>query len=108
MVKVEVIEEFTLKKFEELKNIERVNKKEDGRLFVGDTFKCNNDMTDYLTGNNPINRAVVKVVEVFPEQITSTGEKQEELSEESIQAPVEEKKTIKRKSTKKTTKKQED
>ena len=68
MIKVEVIEEFTLRKFNELKNILRKGKEEDGRLFVGDTFECDEKITDYLTGNNPINRAVVKVIEVIPEK----------------------------------------
>ncbi len=68
MIKVEVIEEFTLGKFNELKNITRKQKKEEGKLFIGDTFECDKKMADYLTGNNPINRAVVKVIEVIPEE----------------------------------------
>lgn len=68
MIKVEVIEKFTLKDFDELKNIERRGVDEKGTLFVGDTFECNKDMVDYLTGKNPLNKAVVKVVEVVPEK----------------------------------------
>lgn len=68
MIKVEVIEKFTLKDFDELKNIERRSVDEKGTLFVGDTFECNKNMVDYLTGNNPLNKVVVKVVEVVPEK----------------------------------------
>ena len=68
MIKVEVTEDFTLEKFNELKNIIRKTKGQEGKLFIGDTFECDEKMADYLTGNNPINRAVVKVIEVIPEK----------------------------------------
>lgn len=68
MIKVKVIEEFTLQKFDELKNITRKGKEQEGKLFIGDIFECDEKMADYLTGNNPINRAVVKVIEVIPEK----------------------------------------
>ena len=67
MIKVEVIKEFTLRDFDKLNNIVRKNKEEEGRLFVGDTFECTKEMAEYLTGNNPANEVVVKVIEVFPE-----------------------------------------
>ena len=78
MIKVEVKEEFTLRKFDELKNIVRKSKEEKGRLFVGDIFECDKDMAEYLTGNNPLNKTVVKVIEVIPEDI--------EVNEELVQA----------------------
>ena len=68
MIKVEVTEDFTLEKFNELKNIIRKTKGQEGKLFIGDTFECDEKMANYLTGNNPINRAVVKVIEVIPEK----------------------------------------
>ena len=68
MVKVEVIGEFTLEKFNELKNIERVNKDTFGRLYVKDKFECTKEMADYLLGNNKLNKAFVKVIEVIPEK----------------------------------------
>ena len=67
MIKVEVInEDFTLERFNELKNITRKSKEEKGKLFKGDTFECSETMVDYLTGNNPLNKVVVKVIEVEP------------------------------------------
>lgn len=94
MIKVEVLEEFTLQKFNQLKNIVRKGKEEKGRLFKGDTFECNEDMTDYLAGNNPVHRAVVKVIEVIPEKAVKKVE-----TEKAV------KKTTTRKTTRKTTKK---
>lgn len=71
MIKVEVLEDFTLKDFGELKNIERgTAKNEEGKLFKYDKFECSKDMCEYLTGKNPLNRAVVKVIEVVPEKVT--------------------------------------
>ena len=68
MIKVEVLEEFTLEKFNELKNIQRRSIEKDGRLFKGDTFECDKELCDYLLGNNPVERAVVKVIEIKPKK----------------------------------------
>lgn len=68
MIKVEVTEDFTLQEFDKLKNIIRKDKEQKGKLFIGDAFECDEKMADYLTGNNSINRAVVKVIEVIPEK----------------------------------------
>ena len=90
MVKVQVIEEFTLGRFNELRNIVRAGKEENGRLFKGDTFECTEEMVEYLTGDNHLKRAFVKVIEVIPEK------------------KIEEKKTTaKKRTTKKSTKKEE-
>ena len=68
MIKVRAIEDFTLQEFDKLKNIIRKSKEQKGKLFIGDIFECDEKMADYLTGNNPVNRAVVKVIEVIPEK----------------------------------------
>ena len=68
MIKVRAIEDFTLQEFNKLKNVIRKGKEQEGKLFIGDIFECDEKMADYLTGNNPINRAVVKVIEVIPEK----------------------------------------
>ena len=70
MIKVKVTEEFTLGKFNEIKNIERANynKKETGRLYVNDTFECTEEMAEYLMGKNAKKRAFVKIIEVIPEK----------------------------------------
>lgn len=81
MVKVEVIiDNFSLKKFNELKNLERKkeSKNKQGFLYEGDTFECSKEMSVYLTGKNPLNLQVVKIIEVIPEK--------EEITEEDVQA----------------------
>ena len=68
MIKVEVTEEFTLKDFYKIKDsLVRKARAKDGWLYVGDTFECDEDMMKYLTGDNALNKVVVKVVEVIPE-----------------------------------------
>lgn len=121
MVKCEVIGEFTLQRYDELKNIVRVGKEEKGRLFVRDTFECTEEMAEYLTGNNPLKIAVVKIIEIIPEEVSEEvvqavanaiveeadeqGKEIKEVVEEIVEESKEEKKTTKRKpSTKKTIK----
>lgn len=68
MIKLEVIEEFTLKDFDKLCEIVRAGKDEIGHLYEKDTFTCDKEMADYLLGENPLKRAFVKVIEVIPEK----------------------------------------
>lgn len=68
MIKCEVIKDFTLGKFNELKNIKRRMFDENGKLFIGDTFECDKKMADYLTGNNSQGEIVVKITEIIPEE----------------------------------------
>ncbi len=68
MIKVRVIEDFTLQEFDKLKNIIRKGKSQEGKLFIGDIFECDEKMAEYLMGDNSINRAVAKVIEVIPEK----------------------------------------
>ena len=89
MVKVEVIETFTLGQYNLLKNIQRKSASEEGKLFVGDVFECDENMAKYLTGDNSLKRPFVKVIEVIPEK-------------PEVEKPVEE---AKPKATKKTTRK---
>ena len=68
MIKVEVIEKFSYAKYEEIKDtLKRKSTDEKGMLFVGDTFECDKETVEYLTGGNPLGKVVVKVVEVKPE-----------------------------------------
>ena len=70
MIKVEVTKDFRLADFKKLKNVVRVTSKdEDGMLYVGDTFECDEEMAKYLTGENKLKRAFVKVIEVIPEEV---------------------------------------
>lgn len=69
MVKVKALREFTYGNFNKITNLERhdINKKEDGRLFEGDTFECTKEMAEYLTGK--CGYVLVKVIEVIPEEV---------------------------------------
>lgn len=71
MIKVKVIENFSLGKFKELKNIVRNNPKQDldGRLFKGDIFECDEEMVEYLTKTNAQGKPFVEVVEIIPEKV---------------------------------------
>lgn len=66
MVKCQVIKEFTLERFDELKNIIRKRVETKGKLYVDDTFECDEDLAKYLMGNNEKGSTVVKIIEVDP------------------------------------------
>lgn len=68
MIKCEVIKDFTLEEFDKLQNIKRRMVEQKGKLFIGDTFECNEKMYDYLTGNNEGGFIVVKIIEYKPKK----------------------------------------
>lgn len=70
MIKVEVIGRFTLEDYKKLKNVKKVTNRKENEFDVKDTFECDEKMVDYLTGNNALNKVVVKVIEVKPEKVT--------------------------------------
>ena len=74
MIKCEVIENFTLEKFEQLKNVEKVMNRKNNEFGVRDTFECDKEMADYLLGNNVFKKTVVRVIEVEPEFIKRNDE----------------------------------
>lgn len=91
MIKVEVIVKFTLEDYKKLKNVKKVTNRKENEFGAKDTFECDEKMADYLTGNNALNKAVVKVIEVEP-KIT--------INEEEVE------KNVKPKTTKKKTSKE--
>ena len=95
MIKCEVIENFTLEKHNELKNVKKVVDRKDNEFGVRDTFECTEDMAEYLTGKNVLNKTVVKVIEIIPEENVKP------LDEKNIEKVAKEI----TKATKKTTKK---
>ena len=68
MIKVEVIENFTLEDYNKLKNVKKVISRKENEFGARDTFECDEKMADYLTGNNALNKVVVKVIEVIPKK----------------------------------------
>jgi len=83
MIRVEAIEQFDLARFDELKNIQRIRNDVYGTLFAGDTFECTQELVEYLTGNNKLGKAVVKIIEVEPENVI------EEVIDKNIEEAVE-------------------
>lgn len=79
MIKCEVIKEFTLERFDELKNIQRKSFDTKGKLYVGDTFECDKEMADYLMGDNKDKQVVVKVIEVEPKTPTIIGHRADDV-----------------------------
>ena len=89
MIKAEVLKEFTLGRFNELKNIKRANasNNEKGRLYKDDMFECEEGLAKYLTGDNAYKDVFIKVIEIVPEV---KEEPKEELKEEVKQEPIKE------------------
>jgi len=83
MVKVEVVECFTLRDYQKLQNVVRKGADIPGGLFVGDTFECDTELAQYLMGNNHLKKTVVKIIEVIPEK------------KEQFEKPIKVEKTIK-------------
>lgn len=93
MVKVEVIEHFTLKDYKKVKPIKKQSKLLD-MFLKGDIFECDNKMAEYLEGDNYKGTAFIKVIEVIPEK---------EEKKEPKQVPDKEPKEIVKKTRKKKT-----
>ena len=62
MIKCEVINMFSLSRFDELKNIQRKIYNDKGQLYKGDVFECSVELAKYLEHNNVIN-----ILEVIPD-----------------------------------------
>lgn len=106
MIKVEVIGRFTLEDYKKLKNVKKVTNRKENEFDVKDTFECDEKIVDYLTGNNALNKVVVKIIEVEPEIIPIPNAKPEEVEIIPIpNAKVEDVKIMPLKSTKKKTSK---
>ena len=100
MIRLQALESFTLERFDELKNIERVGTDTKGKINKNDKFECDKNLADYLLGKNALGRAVVKVIEIIPEKVEDT-KIEENASKNKQDASVQVKKTIKKKSSKK-------
>ena len=106
MIKVEVIENFTLEDYNKLKNVKKVISRKENEFGARDTFECDEKMVDYLTGNNALNKVVVKIIEVEPKKEKWIVTNEEDgnvhvrpvVNDEIIDTPVE--KVIKPKSSK--------
>lgn len=82
MIKVEALQDFTLARFDEIENIERAGKNLKGYINKNDKFECEKELCDYLLGENPLGKAVVKVIEVIPAKVEIKEEPKEIIEEE--------------------------
>ena len=68
MITCKVIKDFTLREFNKLTNIKRNSISEEGKLFVGDTFECDDQMARYLLGDNDSQSVVIEIIETKPKE----------------------------------------
>ena len=70
MVKCKSLKEFSLRRFNEIQNLIRAdeNKNSNGWIYVNDTFECELELAEYLTGKNEKKIVAVKIIEVIPEK----------------------------------------
>ena len=67
MVKVQAIIDFNYKNYNKIKDLQPINKMQEGKIFAGDIFNVEDDEAKYLTGENKNKIVAVKVLEVIPE-----------------------------------------
>ena len=67
MVKVQAIIDFNYKNYNKIKDLQPVNKIQEGKIFAGDILEVEDEEALYLTGENKNNIVAVKVLEVIPE-----------------------------------------
>ena len=66
MVKVQAIIDFNYKNYNKIKDLQTINKIQEGKIFAGDIFNAEDDEAKYLTGENENKIVAVKVLEVIP------------------------------------------
>lgn len=68
MIKLKAIQDFTLKDYKKLKNMQskKINR-ENNKVYNQDIFECDEKMARYLLGENSQNIKVVEVIEIMNE-----------------------------------------
>ena len=70
MIKLKAIQDFTLKDYKKLKNIQsKKTDRENNKVYNQDIFECDEKMARYLLGENNQNIKVVEVIEIIFEKI---------------------------------------
>ena len=98
MIKCEAIKDFTLGKFNEIKNLVRFNPNfnEKGRLYLKDKFECDEDLVRYLTGENDKKIIVARVIEIIHDEVKEEIKIEEKIEEiRNIEIPIDKKETKK-------------
>lgn len=74
MIKLKAIQNFTLKDYKKLKNIQsKQTDRENNKVYNQDIFECDEKMARYLLGENSQNIKVVEVIEVENETKDTKG-----------------------------------
>lgn len=68
MIKLKAIQDFTLKDYKKLKNMQsKKTNRENNKVYNQDIFECDEKMARYLLGENSQNIKVVEVIEIMNE-----------------------------------------
>lgn len=66
MIKLRAKQDFTLKDYKKLKNIEsKHEEREKNTVYKDDMFECDEKMAKYLLGNNDLKIVVAELVEIY-------------------------------------------
>ena len=87
MIKVEVLETFTFKDYDKVEIIQKKGSKAN-EFTKGDIFMCDEATADYLSGNNPLKKSVIKVIEVIPEKPVEQAKNIEKPKKKKIDKKV--------------------
>lgn len=88
MVKAEVTETFTFRDFDKVQIVQKKSTKKN-EFQKGDIFICDNDIAKYLSGENALNKNVIKILEVTPHlEGTLKTYTKEEAEKENIQPEI--------------------
>lgn len=72
MIKLRAKQDFTLKDYKKLKNIEsKHQEREKNTLYKDDMFECDEKMAKYLLGNNDLKIVVAELIEVVNKNANS-------------------------------------
>ena len=101
MIKLQALENFSLERFNEIEMVERAGKEQKNWINKNDIFKCGKDLADYLLGDNPLKRSVVKIIEIEVEYVEDKNAKIVTITEETKKVLEEKIKPKKKKVSKK-------
>lgn len=79
----ETLNGLQVSRFNEIKDLIRKNPQKDveGLIYSGDIFVADKDLADYFLGDNRLNKAFVKVIEVAPKKVKENEEPKKEVKE---------------------------
>ena len=67
VIRCEAIDNFTLERYDELRNIINKSQSKKGHIQKGDIFECDLELAEYLLGKNDKGKTVIRIIEYKPE-----------------------------------------